>query len=227
MRVVGTVIEACYRRATGALLSKGSGTASSSQCTRSRGDANSPRHSGGIRPKVMSAFKALWEVAPLALPKLEPPGASVCADIFSNRHKPNNDTGGEFHLPSCLAVVRRSRAGREETRRPHLTVLLPTSTPSVTPPPTGLRDPRRDPACGSRRVSSGIEHGGSGRSDMGLWCPRASGAGVGWFSVDLSSSPNSMGSRKMNSPPVSLLGLPQFMTVNRGGGGGILQAYVI
>src|SRR5262249_7767926 len=33
------------------------------------------------------------------------------------------DTGGEFHLPSCLAVVRRSRAGREASRRPHLPAL--------------------------------------------------------------------------------------------------------
>src|SRR3954453_16450846 len=30
------------------------------------------------------------------------------------------DTGGEFHLPACLAVVRRSRAGRTAARKPHL-----------------------------------------------------------------------------------------------------------
>src|SRR4051794_38266357 len=35
------------------------------------------------------------------------------------------DTGGEFHLPSCLTVVRRSRGGREATRKPHLTPLAP------------------------------------------------------------------------------------------------------
>src|SRR5512142_2375585 len=77
------------------------------------------------------------------------------------------DTGGEFHLPSCLAVVRRSRAGREETRRPHLTVLahehpqchsIPDRTPrSPTRPSVWLTPPfpRAPSASASPTTSDG------------------------------------------------------------------------
>src|SRR5512142_3055480 len=53
------------------------------------------------------------------------------------------DTGGEFHLPSCLAVVRRSRAGREETRRPHLTVLAHEHPQCHSIPDRTPRSPKR------------------------------------------------------------------------------------
>src|SRR4051794_34337352 len=39
------------------------------------------------------------------------------------RGRPNSNTGGEIHLPACLAVVSRSRADREAPRRPQPTAL--------------------------------------------------------------------------------------------------------
>jgi hypothetical protein len=64
--------------------------------------------------------------------------------------KPNIDTCGESHLPAGVAVARGS--GQIEKRLRDPTVLpLSTSTPGVTPSPTGLRHPRE-----IRRVAQAV-----------------------------------------------------------------------
>jgi hypothetical protein len=70
-----------------------------------------------------------------------------------------------------------------------------------------------DPSLrGSPRVAGG-------EVTWGWGLRRQSGAGVVSLSVCLGSSPNSWAGRKMNSPPVSLLGLPLVGSVARPGKG--------
>src|SRR5262249_21932071 len=45
--------------------------------------------------------------------------------------RPNSDTGGEFHLPACVAVVRRSRPAEQRPADP-TRLPWPTSIPGVT-----------------------------------------------------------------------------------------------
>ena len=67
------------------------------------------------------------------------------------------DTGGEFHLPPCLGVVRRSRADREAPETPHRTALAheyPHVTPAHSPPSRSPKRPSASPTPPSPRGPS-------------------------------------------------------------------------
>ena len=80
----------------------------------------------------------------------------------------NVDTGGEFHLPACLIVVRRSRADREAPRRPHPTVLAHEYLPCHSSPSPPSRSPKRPSASPTppspRAPSASASPTNSGRS---------------------------------------------------------------